>query len=232
MKKLQLPNVTLFAATSIEIDMTQLALRISLRDIDFGAVKFLSSSPPLKKYNNIEYITIPPMNNIMDYNRLMIEDLHKYFNTTHCLIVQPDSFVVNYELWKNDFLNYDYIGARRSDKIKINPNITLDLKKNSVGNGGFSLRSRKLANITSKINFSSLNFPLKNEDIIIYHYHYQEMINSGIKFSPAKLAAKFSMENENHLHDQDVSTVFGFHGKQFREYFLNKYTLKETIKDL
>jgi len=36
-KKLALPNVTLLAATSIEIDMTQLALRISFRNIKFGA---------------------------------------------------------------------------------------------------------------------------------------------------------------------------------------------------
>ena len=71
-----------------------------------------------------------------------------------------------------------------------------------------------------------------NEDIIICHYLYEEMINKGIKFAPAKLAAKFSMENEYHLYDQDVSNVFGFHGKQFREYFLNKYILRETSETL
>ena len=37
------------------------------------------------------------------------------------------------------------------------------------------------------------------------------------------------MENENRLYGQDVNTVFGFHGKQFREYFLNKYVLRETF---
>ena len=48
-KKLKLSNITLLAATSIEIDMTQLALRISLRNIEFGAVKLLSSLFYLKK---------------------------------------------------------------------------------------------------------------------------------------------------------------------------------------
>ena len=75
-KKLELPNVTLLAASSIEIDMTQLALRISLRNIEFGAVKLLSSLPPSKKYSDIEYVSIPTMNNIADYNRMMIENLH------------------------------------------------------------------------------------------------------------------------------------------------------------
>ena len=48
-KKLKLPDVTLLAATSIDIDQTQLAMRISLQNISFGAAKLLSSSPPKKK---------------------------------------------------------------------------------------------------------------------------------------------------------------------------------------
>ena len=110
-KKLELPNVTLLAASSIEIDMTQLALRISLRNIEFGAVKLLSSLPPSKKYSDIEYVSIPAMNNIADYNRMMIEDLHKYFTTSHCLVVQPDSFVVDSDLWKDEFLSQNDISA-------------------------------------------------------------------------------------------------------------------------
>ena len=39
-KKLKLPNVTLLAATSIEIDQTQLALKISSQNIKFGAANF------------------------------------------------------------------------------------------------------------------------------------------------------------------------------------------------
>ena len=228
-KKLSLPNVTLLAATSVEIDMSQLALRISLRNIEFGAVKLLSSLPPNNKYSNIEYIPIPVMNNIADYNRMIIENLHKYFQTSHCLLVQPDSFVVDSDLWKNEFLQFDYIGAPWSEKLQINSNLILDMKKNCVGNGGFSLRSRKLVETTAKINFDSLKFPFKNEDIIICHYLYEQMLNNGISFATPEIAAKFSMENENHLYEQDVHTVFGFHGKQFREYFLNKYVLRETF---
>ena len=228
-KKLELPNVTLLAASSIEIDMTQLALRISLRNIKFGAVKLLSSLPPSKKYSDIEYVSIPAMNNIADYNRMMIEDLHKYFTTSHCLVVQPDSFVVDSELWIDEFLQFDYIGAPWSNKIRINSELVLNLEENCVGNGGFSLRSRKLVETTAKINFNSLKFPFKNEDIIICHYLYKEMTDSGIRFAPPKLAAQFSMENENRLYGQDVNKVFGFHGKRFREYFLNKYALLDSI---
>ena len=143
--------------------------------------------------------------------------------------MQSDSFVVNSQLWKNEFLEFDYIGAPWSKKVEVNPNLILNVEKNPVGNGGFSLRSRKLVTTTSKINYDSLNFPLMSEDIIICHYLYQEMIDKGIRFAPAELAAKFSMENINHLYGQDVNSVFGFHGKHLRDYFLKKYILRQSI---
>ena len=229
-KKLKLPYVTLLAATSVNIDQTQIALKISSHNIQFAAVKLLCSATPTKKYPDIEYITISPMN-FLGYSRLIIEDLHRYFNTPHCLIVQSDSFVVNSNLWKEEFLEFDYIGAPWSNKIQLNPNLVLHLEKNTVGNGGFSLRSHKLAEASAKINFNSLKFPLKSEDIIICHYLYKEMLNNGIRFAPPELAAQFSMENVNHLYGQDVNSVFGFHGKHLRNYFYNKYTLYSLTRE-
>ena len=228
-KKLKLPDVTLLAATSSEIDEAQVSMRISLHNIEFGKARLLSPSAPKKQYPDIEYISIPPMNSVDDYNQVIFQDLHKYFKTSHCLVVQPDSFVVDSDLWKDEFLQFDYIGAPWSEKLQVNPSLILNMKKNRVGNGGFSLRSRKLVESTAKINFESLNFPFKNEDIIICHYLYEQMIDNGIRFATPEIAAKFSMENENHLYGQDVNKVFGFHGKQFREYFLNKYALRESI---
>jgi len=227
-KKIKLPNVTLIAVTSTEIDLHQLSMRISLQNIEFGASKLLCSSLPSKKYPDIEYISIPPIS-VIGYSKILIEDLHKYFKTSHCLIVQSDSFVVNSDLWNNEFLDYDYIGAPWSKKVLVNSNLTLNMEKNPVGNGGFSLRSHKLAKITSKLNFDSLNFPLKSEDVIICHYLYEEMVKSGIRFAPPKVAAKFSIENINNLYGQNPNTVFGFHGKHLREYFIKKYILRSSI---
>ncbi len=229
--KLKLPNVTLLAATSSEMDEAQVSMRISLQNIEFGAAKLLCTTAPKQKYPDIEYVSIPPLNSVDDYNEIIFQDLHKYFETSHCLIVQSDSFVVNSNLWKEEFLKFDYIGAPWSNKIQLNPNLVLHLEKNTVGNGGFSLRSHKLAEASAKINFNSLKFPLKSEDIIICHYLYKEMLNNGIRFAPPELAAQFSMENVNHLYGQDVNSVFGFHGKHLREYFLKKYILRQSIEE-
>ena len=138
-------------------------MRISLHNIEFGAAKLLCSSAPRKKYPDIEYVSIPPLNSVDDYNEIIFQDLHKYFETSHCLIVQSDSFVVNSDLWKDEFLKYDYIGAPWPDELVVNQNLVLNVKKNPVGNGGFSLRSRKLVQATAKIDYDSLKFPLKSE---------------------------------------------------------------------
>ena len=228
-KKLKLPDVTLLSATSTEADAAQVSMRISLHNIQFGAAKLLCTEEPKQKYPDIEYIPIPPLKSVDSYNRLIFQDLHKYFRTSHCLIVQADSFVVNSSLWKDEFLKFDYIGGPWPNKIKINPNLTLHLEKNPVGNGGFSMRSRKLVEATSKINFDSLNFPLKAEDVVICYFLYKEMINIGIRFAPPKLAAQFSMENIENLYGQDANSVFGFHGKHMRDYFMKKYVLRSSI---
>tara|TARA_Y100000590_G_scaffold198405_1_gene225318 strand:+ start:907 stop:1608 length:702 start_codon:yes stop_codon:yes gene_type:complete len=228
-KKINLPDVTLLSATSNEVDAAQLSMRISLHNINFGAAKLLCSSNPKKKYPDIEYISIPPLNNVDSYNQMIFQDLHKYFQTSHCLIVQADSFVVNSDFWDDEFLKFDYIGGPWPDKIEINQNLILDLKKNPVGNGGFSLRSRKLVEATAKIDFSSLKFPMKAEDVVICYYLYDKMINNGIRFAPPQLAAKFSMENIDHLYGQNVNSVFGFHGKHMRDYFIKKYVLRAPI---
>jgi len=104
------------------------------------------------------------------------------------------------------------------------------MKENCVGNGGFSLRSRKLLKTIAKINYDSLKFPIKNEDLIICHYLYKEMIDKGIRFAPPKLAAQFAMEwDALHLYGQDVNSVFGFHAKHMRDYFLKEYMRRAPI---
>ena len=229
-KKLTLPNVTLIAVTSVEIEQHQISLKISSQNIEFGAVKLLASSLPEKKYSDIEYVSIKPTS-WPDQNRFLMKDLHKYFETSHCLYVEADSFVVNTDLWKEEFLEFDYIGAPWPNKIKMNPNLILNMKENCVGNGGFSLRSRKLLKTTAKINFDSLKFPIENEDVIICHYLYKEMIDKGIRFAPPKLAAQFALEDDiNHLYGQDVNSVFGFHGKHMRDYFIKEYMRRASIE--
>ena len=228
-KKISLPDVTLLSITSVNIEQTQLALKISSQDIEFAKVKLLSSTLPSSKDPDIEYIQIPKID-YLGYSRAIIKDLYKFFETKFCLIVQADGFVINSDFWNNDFLNYDYIGAPWPEKVQVNPgNLSISLNQNKVGNGGFSIRSNKLAKVTSKIDFENLAFQVKSEDVVICHYLYKDMIKQGIKFAPPELAAQFSMENPNNLYGQNIDKVFGFHGNDLRAKVLRKIHSKLDI---
>lgn len=219
--KLLLPDVTLLAASSVDLDNTQLALQISSQNITFGAIKFLTSRVPPQKVANIEYVVIPPMN-FLGYSRFMLLELHKHVDTPYCLVVQADGFVLNEKLWSQEFFEYDYVGAPWPEYVVVNGNWKLYLDKNRVGNGGFSLRSRKLLEATAHINFDTLDLPTKSEDIAICHFLYNEMRAQGIRFAPPELAARFSIESPRNLYGQNINSVFGFHGKVWRDILFRK----------
>ena len=78
-KKLKLPNISLLAiAHKKDVDQTQISMKISSENIDFGAIKLLTSAQPKIKYPDIEYVPIEPMTNY-EYNKTIAEDLQKYF---------------------------------------------------------------------------------------------------------------------------------------------------------
>jgi len=151
------------------------------------------------------------------YNKFILKNLYDYINTDYCLIVQWDGFILNHNLWLNEFYNYDYIGASWpdwliqnsqwvNDAVKANKNYSL------VGNGGFSFRSKKLLFETKVASFDCSG----PEDAYICINHYDYFLERGIKFAPVSVADVFSRE-ANHALSWD--SVFGFHGEKD---FINK----------
>ena len=209
-------DITLISATSVDIEQAAHALLISSERCQFSSIKLLSPKKPSILNSSIEHVSIPPMD-LMGYSKFMLQDLYKFVDTKFCLVIQSDGFVINPNLWTNQFLEYDYIGAPWPNEISVyNASINkIDLKKNRVGNGGFSLRSKRLLEVCSHIKFDELDFPIKSEDIVICHYLYQDMLEAGIKFAPFDLARKFSVEIPISSQDNDLSLSFGFHGKHW-----------------
>jgi hypothetical protein len=216
---LTLPEVTLVAVSSVEIEKTDLALRISSYEINFGSIKFLTSEPWVSSDPRIETLQIPKLDRYT-YSRFILNNLIDYVETQFCLVVQADGFVLNANRWNYDFLNYDYTGAPWPIDLKIQSgdlSLNLNLTKNSVGNGGFSLRSRRLLAKTKNIDFENLSFPSQSEDLILCHYLYDEMVKAGIKFPTPEIAASFSVESADAAYGQNPKTSFGFHGKDIRD---------------
>ena len=187
--QLNLEDITLITVTSVNIDNAINALTVSSEHCKFGAIKLLSPTAPNGLTSLIKHHSINPID-IEGYSKFMIEDLHAFVETKYCLIIQPDGFVINPGAWQDEFLNYDYIGAPWPEVVKMRnyQEENFSFSKNRVGNGGFSLRSKRLLEICSKIDFDKLNYPIQIEDMLIGHFLYEHMLESGIKFAPLELA--------------------------------------------
>ncbi len=222
--RLHLPSVTLVAVSSLHIEQTNAALLHSAKHIDFAAVKFLCSRMPSMLDQRVEYLPIPQIDNL-GYQRFMIKDLHAYVHTRHCLVIQYDGFVLDPARWRDEFLAYDYIGAPWPEVVLMKPARVPIRLRNPVGNGGFSMRSKKLLDVTSRLPFDQLDLP-KAEDVLICHFLYDEMCAAGITFAPRRLAARFAIETKLGRFGQSLDTVFGFHGKHWLPQILKKTGLR------
>jgi len=231
--QLNLQDITLITVTSVNIEAAVNALVVSSEHCRFGSIKLLSPSAPNRLPSFIQHQAIKPID-IEGYSKFMIEDLYQFIDTRHCLIIQPDGFVINPSAWKDEYLNYDYVGAPWPEVVKMNnyQEETFSFSKNRVGNGGFSLRSKKLLDVCAKIDFGNLNYPIQIEDMLIGHFLYEHMLESGIQFAPLDLANSFSIESYIEGLNNDLSSSFGFHGKHWlSNNYLQKLALESEFSN-
>lgn len=191
---LELPDVSLFAATSVAPEATVSALKASMAQAKFARVMLFSDRPPGGiEHSGIEYHPVEAIRSKADYSRFILHELAKYITTTHALCVQWDGFVLNGHGWDGRFLEFDYIGAPW-------PHFS---DGHNVGNGGFSLRSKSLLSATATLPFDA-TVP---EDVLIGRMYREELEARGLKFAPEDLAKRFSYERA-----RPTGAEFGFHG--------------------
>ncbi len=209
-KKVKLPNVTLFAVATQNVEQTVEALKYSMREIEFGTVKLVSHYKPLNLPADIEYEYCPKMDSIKNWNEYMLFSAWKHIDTDYSILVHADGFVVNAESWSDEFLQYDYIGALwpiMEKGIHVNP-VTGNTERvgNSVG-----LRSKKLLRMPTEIDMPFEMFEgAYNEDTQLCVSKRSLLESKGIKFAPISVAAKFSRETvvEENRH---IDKPFLFH---------------------
>jgi hypothetical protein len=206
---LNLENVTLVCVTSIRVDRAIKALKYSKKDINFGSVKLLTNENVID--DEITVINIEKLD-YENYSKFIVYDLYNYIDTDYALIIQDDGFVVNSESWNNEFLKYDYIGAPwplPNDNFSYrDPNGKLI----RVGNGGFTLRSKKLLGVAKKLNLEWKSYyGFNHEDGFICCHNHDFYENEGCIFAPLDVAKYFS--HEVPIPETIGIKPFGFHGK-------------------
>jgi hypothetical protein len=209
---IELPNITLVAMTSVKISQTIKALQYSCRGINFGAVKLISDITPDVLPNGITHEYTDKMSNIDEWNHDIIYKLGGHIDTEFAILIHDDGFIINPTMWRDEFLEYDYIGApwpMPQDNFSFR-DITGELIR--VGNS-VSLRSKNLIDLAPNLNLEWKAFHgFTNEDGFIcvnYRHIYKQ---HGMKFADLDVAKYFS--HESPIAEIQGIIPFAFHGKK------------------
>jgi uncharacterized protein DUF5672 len=190
-----LGDVTLVAATSVALEATIEALESSMAQAEFSHVLLLSDrSPPPRTDSRIIWRRIEALRSRADYSDFMLAGLADHIASSHALCIQWDGFVLNGRAWDERFLEYDYVGA-------VWPQFG---DGRNVGNGGFSLRSRRLLEACRDLLPTG---EAVAEDLAICRVHRDVLEEQGLRFAPEEVARAFSYERT-----APVGEEFGFHG--------------------
>ena len=194
---LHLPDVTLLCVDTVYPDLALDAVARSMERVRFGAAVLITRPDHgLARFPaGLEVVTQERIRSVSDYSLYMLRGTLPYVNTSHCLVVQWDGFVLDPSMWSNDFLRFDYIGP-------VWPHFIRD--GHCIGTGGFSLRSRRLltALLDERIE------PFHPEDVCIgrgYREHLER--HHGILYADQATAHRFAVEGM-----YENPSAFGFHG--------------------
>ena len=207
---LKLPKVTVVAMTSVNIYETVKAMKYSMRDIEFGDAVLITDKKPWYLPKSIRYSHTSKLDSIDAFNYKMVYELKDHIKTDYCLVVHADGFVIHPELWRDDFLDYDYIGSPwplpTNDYAYRDSNGEISRVGNSV-----SIRSMKLLKYPSEHNlkWEKVYDDVYNEDVFLCCTHKNEMERDGLKWAPIEVAVHFAREHA--LPENKGIEPFAFH---------------------
>jgi hypothetical protein len=214
-----LTGVTLICISGIKSFASLFSILRSATKCNFEKIVFVSSRFPqihLGKLS-IEKPFFTLLESIDEYNYYCIYMLHKHVHTEFALLIQYDSSVIHGNKWRKEFFDYDYIGA----PWPLTHNAYKDPFGNfqRVGNGGFSLRSKKLLEVPNKIDipwkvaensfYENFGTSYLSEDgnIGVHNRHLFE--EEGCQFAPIEVAAHFAYESS--IPENIGIKPFGYH---------------------
>ena len=217
---IHLKNITLFAYTGLDepdhIRKTLKSLQHSASQIKFGAVKMIA--PVGDIYDSTIELVGTKRTNHIGYSRFFVEELVHHIDTDYCIGVQWDSSIINPHLWEDWFFNFDYIGAPWPHVPHRRPDISGHHYVNRVGNGGFSMRSKRFLKISAELNYDPKHYMYKcaPEDWFLCVKNYGYMMERSIRFADPLTASRFSVETPSrekpyNRYRLETYKSFGFH---------------------
>jgi len=205
------------------------AVKSTLANTPAIKVYWISDRPfPESLHVPVEWIRVPPVAHRVFcywYSNITLRLLPHVVSTDHNILVQADGFAVNGSAWTDEFLQYDYIGA---------PWLWWEPHE-QIGNGGFSLRSRRLydAFLAWEPGYRNEDWP--NLPAKYYNPNGREGIMEdnliggpfrpvleqryGIKYAPVELAHRWSIEGSESYSNEWFKRSLGFHGRETAQHY-------------
>lgn len=209
MSQLNLPTITLAAYTSVRLHQTIKALEYSCSKINFAEVVLISDVDPGRLPKNISYSKSPKSSNIDEWNYNIIYDFPNHIKTEFVILIHDNGFIVNPSSWRDEFLEYDYIGAPWPLPTDSFSYRDINNKIIRVGNS-VSLRSKKLLDVPINRGLEWKAFHgFTNEDGFICVNYRHEYEKAGCRFADIDIAKYFSHETE--LPETQNIEPFAFH---------------------
>jgi hypothetical protein len=194
---LKLPDVTLTLIETREHKLAALALEDCERKAEFGDVVVFTDKPELFKRNGRRIVEVPDWPTKLGWSKCFWYDVPQHIHTSHTLGIQWDSWIVDPSMWRDEYLDKDYIGAPwpfHGDGLR-------------VGNGGFCLRSTRMLHFIRKYRSQ---LPCTNDfDDNLYCRKYRPSLeNAGFIWADEATAYNFAFEWGK---PEPGSRHFGFH---------------------
>lgn len=229
--KLQLPNVTLCAMTSVNVRATVKAMEYSMRGICFGDALIITHKRPLFLPKGIRYRHIDKLETIDDFNYKTVYDLGDYIETDYAMLVHYDGYVVHPERWRDEFLDYDYIGSPWPLPKEGDDTTYRDIHGNlcRVGNS-VGIRSKRLMDYPKKANIPWT--PEKgwyNEDGFLCCRIRHLLEAEGMRIAPLEVARYFG--HESMLPETEGIVPFAFHKWQGTNAAYPDFRRKHPVTD-
>ena len=183
-----LDDVTLCCIDTAQPAAALRAMRASRAQCRFARSLLLTDRPVAEP--GVEVHIVAPLD-AAGYSRVIFRDLAEMITTPFVLVVQWDGYVLDGSRWDPEFLTFDYIGAPwpwHADAAQ-------------VGNGGFSLRSRRLLRALAEFQ------PVHPEDEGICRTYRRDLERRGLVFADVGSAGRFAFER-----GEPEGPTFGFHG--------------------
>ena len=191
---LKLPMITLCCLTNKDFEGHKYALDRASDDIEWGARKIIWD----------ESIT-----DIDEWNRKIVYELGDYVDTPYAFLFHADGYPINPDCWREEFLEYDYIGAPwplpSDDYSYKTPEGELIRVGNSV-----SIRSQRILQLPKRLGLEWKSYyGNTNEDGFLCVHNRKVLEENGCKFAPLEVAKYFSKERE--IPENEGIKTFAFH---------------------